>query len=200
MYDSKMTLSELISTVTSEVDISLNIVPPTFARWVSSLEQLLYTDILKFYRSHDITLTDGSFSISSIPTEQGECECTFDDIVKIYDGPDEIVKSGAIAAYQFENDKSIYWQDGDKVQVRKFSSSDTLRVIRLVRPAIKTADSSETIKVPYEWIDMVLSKVRGEAYKLASDDAQAAKWLNDYNTQLESFKAWVGERQKWYGE
>jgi hypothetical protein len=47
---------------------------------------------------------------------------------------------------------------------------------------------------------MVLARIRGEVYKLAGDDDNAAKWLNDYNTQLESFKLWASERQKWFGE
>lgn len=201
MYDSKMTLSEVIASLESEVDIASSIPSSSVARWVSSLEQLIYSDILKFYRSHDVNLSDERFKISDLTSRSGEAQTTFDDIIKVYDGTDELVRAGAVAAYQFENDKSIYWQDGEDVQVRLFTISDTLHVICKVRPKIKDSSSmSDTVKVPFEWIELVLSKVRGEAYKIAGDDEQSAKWLNDFNTQLESFKAWVNERQRWYGE
>ncbi len=198
MYDSKMTVSDVISTLKNEVDIASDIPEAPYIRWISSLEQLLYSDIIRFYRSCDVAFDGKSFEISSLPTVEGQASATFDDIAKIYCGPDEVVKCGAIAAYQFEDDKAIYWQEGDTVKVRTFSNDDTLHVIVRVRPSIKTL--TDTVKVPYEWLDMVLSKVRGEAYKIAGDDAQAAKWLNDYNVQLESFKAWCAERQKWFGE
>ena len=201
MYDSQMTLSEIIAALESEVDIASSIPHSSVARWVSSLEQLIYSDLLKFYRSHNVNLSDGGFKISSLACRDGEAPTTFDDIIKVYDGTDELVRAGTVAAYQFENDKSIYWQDGNDVQVRLFTTPEALHVICRVRPAIKGASSmSDTVKVPFEWIEMVLSKVRGEAYKIAGDDEQSAKWLNDFNTQLESFKAWVNERQRWYGE
>lgn len=200
MYDSTISVNDIVNIVENEVDISSSIGADTCARWISSLEQLLYADLIRFYRTAEISFGGESFDISAIPENEGEAKVIFDDIVKIYDGDQEIVKSGAIAAYQFENDKAIYWQDGNKVQVRTLTGgADALHVIYKVRPRIKT-DISDTVKVPYEWLDMVISKVRGEVYKLAGDDAQAAKWLNDYNSQLESFKAWIAERQKWFGE
>ena len=54
--------------------------------------------------------------------------------------------------------------------------------------------------LPYEWLELVMSKLRGEAYKIANDDGQAAKWLEDYNAQLSSFTEWARKRQERYGE
>lgn len=205
MYDSKTKLSDLVDIVKGEVDIEPAISEGACARWVSSLEQQLYTDIVSFYRPFDVTLVTeddvSGFALSSIDTVTGEDEIRFDDIVKLYDNGHEAVKCGAIAAYQFEDEKSIYWQEGEMVRVSFTSGGDKAHIIARIRPAIKTKDdSSDTVKVPYEWLDMVLAKIRGEAYKLAGDDAQAAKWLGDFNAQLESFKAWVSLRQRWYGE
>jgi hypothetical protein len=46
---------------------------------------------------------------------------------------------------------------------------------------------------------MVAAKMRGEAYKIANEDGLAAKWLADYNAQLESFKVWAADRNHRYG-
>lgn len=201
MYDSKIKLSDLVDIVKGEVDIAPAISEGSCARWVSSLEQQLYTDIIGFFRSYDRPIESGGFDITTIPAASGEDEVRFDDIVKLYDDGHEAVRCGTIAAYQFKDEKSIYWQEGQRVNVKFMSGGSLAHIIVRVRPAIKTKDdSSDTVKVPYEWTDMVLAKIRGEAYKLAGDDAQAAKWLGDFNAQLESFKLWVAERQKWYGE
>lgn len=200
MYDSNVTIKELINMLKSEVDVVSDIQDDYVCRWVSSLEQLLYEDVLKFYRTTTVTLQNGSFSISLLEKGEGEKAPIFDDIVKVYDETDELVRSGAIAAHQFKDDKAIYYLDGNDVKVKLFTNSDSLYVICKVRPEIKTNVNGGTIKLPYEWLEMVLARVRGEVYKLAGDNDNAAKWLNDYNTQLESFKVWVSERQKWFGE
>ena len=203
MYDSKMKLSTLVDIVKGEVDIAPAVSEGACARWVSSLEQQLYTDIIGFFRSYDRPIENGGFDIATIPaaTDEGEDEVRFDDIVKLYDDGHEAVRCGTIAAYQFEDEKSIYWQEGQRVNVRFMSGGSSAHIIVRVRPAIKTKDdSTDTVKVPFEWLDMVLAKIRGEAYKIAGDDTQAAKWLGDFNTQLESFKTWVSLRQRWYGE
>ena len=53
--------------------------------------------------------------------------------------------------------------------------------------------------LPVEFIDLVKAKLRGEAYKLANEDNHAAKWLNDYNTLLETFKAWIADKSANFG-
>jgi len=68
-------------------------------------------------------------------------------------------------------------------------------IVYLVRPIVKTTAVSGNVMVPYEFIDLITAKLRGEAYKLCNEDAVAAKWLNDYNALLESFKQWLAIRQ-----
>ena len=44
-----------------------------------------------------------------------------------------------------------------------------------------------------------IAELRGEAYKLCNEDAVAAKWLNDYNALLDSFRQWLVLRQPNFG-
>jgi hypothetical protein len=47
---------------------------------------------------------------------------------------------------------------------------------------------------------MLAARLRGEAYKLANEDALAAKWLSDYNAQLDDFKAFSAAHAPSFGE
>ena len=58
---------------------------------------------------------------------------------------------------------------------------------------------TEHVKVPAEFIELVSAKLRGEACKLANEDALAAKWLSDYNVLLETFKTWIAGKQPSFG-
>lgn len=202
MYDSNVSVKDVSKMLESEVDIRGTLDDGAIARWISSLEQLLYTDVIKDYRTGTVNLLSGDrFDLDYITPDDNSRDVVFDDIVKVYDETDELVRCSPIAAHQFSEEKAIYWHEGNICYAKLLRDGVTqLRVIYRAHPSIKEGDTDDTVKVPYEWLDMVLSKVRGEAYKIAGDDAQAAKWLNDYNAQLESFKVWIAERQKWFGE
>lgn len=206
MYKSTYTSTDIYDMLCEEVDISTAISAPRCARWISSLEQLLYADVIKDYRTATVNLLDGdTFDLDEISPDNNSRAVAFDDIAKVYDEDEELVKCSPIAAHQFKGEKAIYWREGDSCYAKLLRSGvEKLTVIYKAMPALKVNDEGDATKalvcIPDEWIELVLSKVRGEAYKLAGDDAQAAKWLNDYNAQLESFKVWIAERQKWFGE
>jgi hypothetical protein len=75
----------------------------------------------------------------------------------------------------------------------------TVSFVYILRPAIKVT-GEETIALPVEWLDMLAARLRAEAYKICNTDEQAGKWMQDYNTQLESFKVWAMKRNERYGE
>jgi hypothetical protein len=58
---------------------------------------------------------------------------------------------------------------------------------------------SENIALPPEFIDLISSRVRGEIYKIVNEDGLSAKWLSDYNSQLENFKIWAMSRNLRFG-
>jgi hypothetical protein len=46
---------------------------------------------------------------------------------------------------------------------------------------------------------MLAARLRAEAYKIANEDGQAGKWMQDYNAQLETFGVWAARRNERYG-
>ena len=203
MYNSGITVGTFITDLKSEVDISQEIGSSTILRWVSSLEQLLYSDIILFEKYEDVTSivdSQGHLYFSDLNVQSWEKYPDFDDILKVFCDGVELTKSGQIAGVQFYTDKQIYVDNNsDGLEIFPFETPEKVEVMWRNKPAIKS-DTTEEIMVPYEWIEMVYAKLRGECYKLANDDVLAAKWLNDYNNQLESFKIWIAEHRKRFGE
>ena len=58
---------------------------------------------------------------------------------------------------------------------------------------------SETVPLPYEFVELVKCKLRGEAYKVINDDGVAAKWLAEYDVLLENFKTYIEIHRSKYG-
>ncbi len=201
MYHSGVTVGELIAEMQEEVDIAGIIPAAAYYRWVSSLEALLYSDVLLFDRQATLSAVDGFLDLSQLPVGEGERAVLFDDVRKIYLDGEELVRSGRVGAYQFDEEKIIYYADRDGIRVSVYGEGgdETYDVIWRVIPAPKKQDGDE-VMLPLEWLDMVMARLRGEAYKVANDDEQAAKWLGDYNTQLASFREWAAVRGQRYGE
>ena len=111
----------------------------------------------------------------------------------------EIERSGVIGATEFP-EKDLYYTDYDGNLVLNLADyADEITVIYRLRPILKAEGSSDIVAVPPEFLDLVAAKMRGEAYKIANEDGLAAKWLADYNAQLESFKVWAAGRNQRYG-
>ncbi len=203
MYHSGMTVSNVLDIVAGEVDIVGRIDASSYCRWISSLEGLIYADILSEERVAEVKADqNGVIPLSLLPVGTGERIPIFDDILKVYRCGDELTRVGLAAFCQFGEDKALYYKNNDgelAVSVYGQGQGDTYLVLWRAIPTVKQNDGEE-ILLPYEWLDLLLAKLRGEAYKIANDDAQAAKWLGDYNTQMESFRLWAAERRKRYGE
>jgi hypothetical protein len=201
MYHSGVTVGELIVEMQEEVDIAGVVPASAYYRWISSLEALLYSDVLLFDRQASLAAVDGFLDLSLLTVGEGERTVLFDDVRKVYLDGEELTRSGRVGAYQFDEEKSIYYPDenGIRVSVYGEGGDETYDIIWRVIPAPKTGDGDE-VMLPVEWLDMVMARLRGEAYKVANDDEQAAKWLGDYNTQLTSFREWAAIRGRRYGE
>ena len=76
------------------------------------------------------------------------------------------------------------------------AEGERLDCVYLVRPAARTAEGEDApLALPEEFVELAAAKLRGEACRLAGEDALCAKWFSDYNAKLESFAAWCDRRR-----
>jgi len=205
MYDSGITVKDFLDAIDEEADVSIEIPRANPLRWLSAVEQFAYTEVLKEYVRATVDLTDNPMDfvdLSVLPIPSGAAIPVYDDVIRVYgeDGQ-ELRKSGAVAGYEFP-DFDLYYADynGHLVIHTRLEQAKVTIVYR-IRPEIKTADNQATshVSLPVEYLDMAAAKIRGEAYKIANEDGLAAKWLADYNQQVENFKIWAASRNERYG-
>lgn len=199
MYDSGMTASALISAVKNEADISVTIADSVWIRAINTVEQLIYTEILKEYSSVKVSADTETLSLSGISVASNVAPLAYDDIIKVFADDIELVRAGIVGATEFP-EKDLYYTDYNGNLIFNITEyAENITIIYRLRPKLKTTAGSDKVAVPPEFLDMVAAKMRGEAYKIANEDGLAAKWLADYNAQLESFKVWATTRNDRYG-
>lgn len=203
MFDSGISVKNLIEELkNTEVDIALDIPNATYVSWLNSLQQLLYTEVIKEQRKTVLKPTLASpISILSIPTENNENRPYFEDIHAIYADNTQLIKSTLTSGVIFPN---TFYKDNNNIGYNTNFTPTELTIVYIVKPALVTVTEKDEINdanvmIPIEFIDLVKAKLRGEAYKLANEDSIAAKWLNDYNVHVETFKAWITEKSSNFG-
>ena len=87
----------------------------------------------------------------------------------------------------------------DTIEKGKWERCGLLAVMYFVRPRLKETAGNSHVMVPIEFLDLVKAKLRGEAYKVASEFDTASVWLNDYNVLLEQLKLWIAEKNPSFG-
>lgn len=199
MFDSGVKAVELIEQIKAEADIAIPIPDISYVMWLNSVEQLLYSELIR--EQGEITIanaSEGVIDISSLTVPSDEEAVRFEDIHAIYADKAQLIKSTLASGVIFPN---TYYKKNNNIGLNLSVKPEKLKIIYLVRPRLKAEDSIEAVNVcvPVEFTDLVKAKLRGEAYKLANEDSLAAKWINDYNTLLETFKMWIQSRQSDFG-
>lgn len=199
MFDSGITASALIEQIKDEADIAIPIPDATYVLWLNALEQLLYTELIQEQGKIELDGVNGSvIGIDTLNVPNGENAVRFEDIHAIYADETQLIKSTVASGVLFPN---TYYKIQNDVGLNLKNQPEKLKIIYFVRPALKTVDniSTEYVMLPIEFIDLAKAKLRGEAYKVANEDNLAAKWINDYNVLLETFKAWISGKQSEFG-
>ena len=200
MFDSGILVKSIVDELkNSEIDIALEIPDKTYIEWLNSLQQLLYTEIIKEQKK---TTLQGAIlnpiSLSLIITEKGENTPIFEDIYAVYADGVQLKKTTLTSGLLFPN---TYFKNNNNIGHNIKPTPKEITIIHIVKPAlVKEEDYNNTnVMVPIEFIDLVKAKLRGEAYKLANEEELAAKWLDDYNILLETFKSWITEKSSNFG-
>lgn len=184
MFNSGIKTSDLISELKEEVDIAVPIDDSLYTNWLNSLERLLYREVIKEQKignGKDLQAFDD--------------EVTFEDIHAVYVGNTQLIKSTAASGVIFPD---TYYKEDNNLVINTEKDGD-IKIVYFVKPKLKSKGDDSYVNMPIEFIDLVKAKLRGEAYKLANEDILAAKWLNDYNILLESFKMWINEKAADFG-
>jgi hypothetical protein len=204
MFDSGISVKNLIDEVISEADIALEIPITTYVTWLNALQQVLYSEIIKEQKK--ITLKSplsNPIDITLIVAGNGEDTPRFEDIYTIYADDTQLIKSTLTSGVIFPD---TFYKNNNNIGYNVEENPSEFTIVYFVRPALIETNThgnvnSTDVKVmlPIEFIDLAKAKLRGEAYKLANEDNLAAKWLNDYNTLLETFKAWIIDKTSNFG-
>ena len=85
MFDSGIKVNTLVDGLKDEVDIALEIPNATYVQWLNSLQQLLYTEVIKEQKKKvfNTRAINNSIDISSM-AESGENIPNFEDIHAVY--------------------------------------------------------------------------------------------------------------------
>lgn len=202
MFDSGISAKDLVEELINEVDIALLIPNATYVQWLNSLQQLLYTEIIKEQKKKVLQppFENNLIDISSM-AENNENAPRFEDIHAVYADKTQLIKSTVTSGVIFHN---TYFRITDQLAFNTENVPAEITIIYFVKPALIRITSDGNINdanvmVPIEFIDLVKAKLRGEAYKLANEGEISAMWLNDYNILLETFKAWIAEKSPNFG-
>ena len=204
MYNSGISTADLIKSVKSEIDIEIPISDESWYRWINAVEQFVYTEILSLFVSTVVYSDQFEGKTLEIykhfPSKNGWSEPSYDDIVKVYADDTELERTSVVSGIVFD-DKPMYYTDyAGNIKLCIPFEATQITVIYKIRPVLKVKDDSSKINLPVEYVDMLAARLRSEAYKIANDDGQAAKWAAEYNAQLENFKIWAEARGVRYGE
>ena len=198
MFNSGIKVTDLIEQINSEADIALDIPDKSYVQWLNSLQQLLYTEVIKEQKKVVLEppFANNTIDVSKL-SEDGENAPRFEDIHAVYADYTQLIKSTVTTGVILPH---TYFKIADELGFNT-TVEKNITIIYFVKPELinpKDIDDSE-VMIPIEFIDLVTAKLRGEAYKLANEDGLAAKWLNDYNVHLETFKAWIVSKSANFG-
>ena len=145
-----------------------------------------------------LTVSGGRCSLSSLSVGAGEGSVLSADLTAVYQNGEELRRASFEDLLLFSPESPLWTKSGEKeIAVGGVEDGAVLDCVYLVRPAVRTGGEEEDapVALPEEFIELAASKLRGEACRLAGEDALCAKWFSDYNAKLESFAAWCDRRR-----
>ena len=114
MFDSKISVKSLIEELkNTEVDIALEIPNSTYVTWLNSLQQLLYTEIIKEQRKMVLKAPfTNPIDILSLNVENNENAPKFEEIHAMYADDVQLIKSTVASGVIFPN---TFYKDNNNI-------------------------------------------------------------------------------------
>lgn len=199
MFDSGIKASALLGGLKNEIDVALPISDEQYVEWLNSCEQFLYSSILHIQHECEIKLHNASPN-SEVSVGEDEDTIRFDDIVTVYADDTQLIKTTLATSMVFD---CCYYEKNGNLQYKCPENTQKIHILYNVRPRLKVVENGkicdDTIKIPLEYIDLVKSKIRADAYMYVNESATAANWINLYNAWLETFKQWYEKNYPTFG-
>lgn len=197
MFRSGMTVAELFAVLRDDVDISLSIGDELLFVWLNAVQNMLYSELIREQRYTEVSGKGDAVLYTELSRGVDEAVPEARDIEAVFaDGVEARRVSGGIGRI-LHGDRPSWYDGGNAVCMILPDNAELVQIAHIIRPADAELDSE--VCVPREFIPMVLSRLRGEMYRIANEDGLASKWLSDYNTELETFKLWCAQHGKTYG-
>ena len=197
MYKSSITAKSLIDRLMAEADFSPVIPLGAYIDWLNALESRLYSEIIKeiWAVEANVTVSGTEAYVAMSSIDPGSTEDypvalpRVQDIVSVMADGVVFERSGGRLVHEVPGNK-FYERGGDIViTTATVAVPSKVTVLFTVRPEPKSAENytERYIMMPDEFIPMAEAYIRAQAYKVANEDDLAAKWIGEYNTDLQNF-------------
>lgn len=204
MFDSGIAAKDLIAGIKTETDVALPIPNAMYVMWLNELEQMLYGGVIReqgmaektFIRllvDPKITEERLKFTEEPLAATDKRNAIRFEDITAVYADDLQLIKTTRVGAQAFIE---CYYKLDGALGVNCYDSTMSIKIFFYERPPLKTVNGEDEIQagnvmVPIEFIEMVKSKLRAEAYMIENEYVHAGNQISLYNQQLDMFKSWL---------
>lgn len=204
MFDSGYSAEKLVEEIENETNMTYPVTRECYLEWINLCEQSLYSDIIREEAVDEAPYAE-KLSVWDIPCEHSCMDSLRpDDIRGVY-----LCVGGKRHELEYITNEHYlrglgtpyaYAKNGNNLFFRcpNEKTDGTLLFLKTVRPAPKRLNAGKitgTILLPAEFVELVRCRLRGEKYRLMNEDSLCAKWINEYNSHLETFKEYIEERR-----
>jgi hypothetical protein len=212
MFDSGITADSFVKGMISEIDYpdipgaDASITLSRITEHLNRIEKILYSEIIREIATVDFENPQNNLTIEDINdkvTLLNAGEISFNEIVGVLADDTELTKTNATNFLILRN---VFTYNFDKFLYKKYYVDESVMDLTIsfkVLPEKKTITSSTVsgnVNIPFEFLPLIRSYIRGEEYKLINEDNIAAKWLNDFNAQIEEFKVYIEKNRSAFGQ
>ncbi len=195
IYSSSYTGASLVESVKTELEVIPLPADSAFTRWLSSLEQLAWSEVIRMKRVARVITENGKLALGTITVPQDEDAVCAADVCAVYIDGVQAMHGTAEESFLFSPETAVWHRDGEReIAVSGVREGAEAAVVYFVRPE-RRLTLTAAVALPDEFIELAASRLKGEAYRAANEDVLAAKWLSDHNQRLEAFQNWCDRRR-----